>query len=120
VNRLPIPVAVTLGVVAGVLMRWEVMDTLGESQAEAGTVLVNVVGSLLMGLFVKRTWNTRLHTAATIGLCGGLTTFSTFALDAAIYFDATRWVAGLAYVAVTVTGCAAAYLMGRQLSAISA
>jgi len=118
-NQLPTPVVVAFGAIAGVLIRWAVFDSVDGVSQESLTVLVNAIGCLLMGLFVRRSWNAGLHTAATIGFCGGLTTFSTFALDAALYFDNARWVAGLLYVAITVAASAAAYGVGRQVSAVT-
>jgi len=117
VNRLPIPVVVAVGTVVGVLTRWMVFESLVSVSIETRTILVNAVGCLLMGLFVRRTWNTQLHTAATLGLCGGLTTFSTFALDAALYLDDSRWTSAVLYVAVTGAASTFAYVLGRQLSA---
>lgn len=116
-SQLPTPFVVALGAVAGVLIRWAVFDSIDGVSQEIRTILVNAVGCLLMGLFVRRSWNAGLHTAATVGFCGGLTTFSTFALDAAVYFDSARWAAGLLYVAITLAASAAAYGVGRQVSA---
>ena len=112
--RLPVPVAIALGALAGVLIRWAVFDVAGTSDGR--TILVNGVGCFLMGMFVRRGWRDDLHAAATIGLCGGLTTFSTFALDAAMYFDDSRFGQGLLYVGATALTAAVAYLLGRQLA----
>ena len=118
-NRVSLAAPIALGVVAGVLLRWAVFEVFSGDLETARTVLVNGVGCLLMGLFVRRGWRDSLDSAATIGLCGGLTTFSTFALDAAIYFDSSRWSAGAFYVAATVVVSSAAYLIGRQVTVTS-
>jgi len=48
-----------------------------------GTVLVNVVGSFVIGLFlvmsVDRSWSGSLVLFVAVGILGGFTTFSTFA-----------------------------------------
>jgi len=119
-RQLPIPLVVALGAVVGILIRWAAFGSIDGFSQETLTVLINAIGCLLMGLFVRRSWNAGLHTAATVGFCGGLTTFSTFALDAALYFDSARWAAGLTYVAITVAASAVAYGLGRQISAVSA
>lgn len=71
-----------------------------------GTFMVNVVGSFLLGLFVawslSGSWLALLGT----GFCGGLTTYSAFAVQAV----GLGWRRGTAYALVTVVaGVAAAY-----------
>lgn len=107
---------IALGAIVGVFLRWAIFEALSDDIGDGRTVLVNGAGCLLMGLFVKRQWREGRHSAATVGLCGGLTTFSTFALDAAIYFDDSHWSAGSVYVAVTAIASSAAYLIGRQIT----
>ncbi|WP_279209581.1 fluoride efflux transporter CrcB [Bacteroides nordii] len=50
-----------------------------------GTFIVNIAGSLLIGLFysVSERWNLsmEMRLLLTTGLCGGFTTFSTFSND---------------------------------------
>ena len=52
-----------------------------------GTLIINVTGSFLMGLFVglfavKWDLSQAARAFLTVGICGGYTTFSTFSLDA--------------------------------------
>ena len=50
-----------------------------------GTFIVNIAGSLLIGLFysISERWNLsmEMRLLLTTGLCGGFTTFSTFSND---------------------------------------
>jgi fluoride exporter len=51
-----------------------------------GTLIINVTGSFLIGLFIglfALRWNLSepVRVFLTVGICGGYTTFSTFALD---------------------------------------
>ena len=112
--RPTIPVAIAVGAVVGVLARWQFFDNFTDLD-EARTVIVNAAGCLLMGLFVGRGWREELRQAATVGFCGGLTTFSTFALDAAVYIDAGEWADGAIYVGVTALASASAYAFGRRV-----
>ncbi|WP_435127285.1 fluoride efflux transporter FluC [Halobaculum sp. D14] len=72
----------------------------------AGTLLVNVAGSLLLGVLVSRTLPKRVQLFAATGLCSSFTTYSTFAVDAVSFGSAPE---AAAYVAATyVFGVAAA------------
>lgn len=76
-----------------------------------GTVVVNVVGSFLMGLLVvvlARRGGTHLAPFLMTGLLGGFTTFSAFSLD-----SATLWQRG-------EVGLMAVYVMGTVLVSIAA
>ena len=82
-----------------------------------GTMIVNVVGSLAMGLlagyFAYRTGvpqHTRLF--LTTGVLGGFTTFSAFSLDAALLMERHAYGLAAAYVAVSVTVSLAALFGG--------
>lgn len=51
----------------------------------AGTLLVNILGSLLIGAFYiiseKLSWSVEARLFLTTGLCGGFTTFSAFSYE---------------------------------------
>lgn len=73
----------------------------------AGTMIVNVVGSLAMGVLVGLiaahpgiTQPARLF--LTTGLLGGFTTFSAFSLDALTLYERGQTGLALAYVAASV------------------
>jgi CrcB protein len=81
---------IALGGAAGTVARYGV--SLATERLTAtwpiGTLVVNVLGSFLLGLFtfLLRTppFDPALRAALTIGLCGGFTTFSTFSYDAVV------------------------------------
>lgn len=43
-----------------------------------GTVISNIIASILLGLSIQITMNHLLFVMITVGICGGLSTFSTF------------------------------------------
>ena len=79
--------AVALGSAVGGALRFAVGTALAPRTPLAfptATLLVNVAGSLLLGLLLRGAASgdaTVLRLALTVGLCGGFTTFSTFGLE---------------------------------------
>ena len=71
-----------------------------------GTLVVNVLGSLLLGLLAGRA--PAAYALLGVGFCGAFTTFSTFALEA-------RETAGWRYVGVTTVACVLAAALGLVL-----
>lgn len=72
-----------------------------------GTVFVNIVGSLLMGLiagwFALRGHSGQLpRLFLTTGVLGGFTTFSTFSLDSSLLLERGQTWVGLAYIVGSV------------------
>jgi CrcB protein len=112
-GRLPIAILVAGGGVAGAGVRWAVLTTLVEGGAFPwATLLVNVVGCLAVGLLAGAAQGTRALLG--IGFAGGLTTFSTFTVEAALLLDDVRPGLALAYVTASVLSGAAAVVTGRR------
>lgn len=81
-----------------------------------GTMLINIAGSLAMGLFIgflARTtpgWQADGRLFVAVGIFGGFTTFSSFSLDAVAMFERGEIGQALLYVLVSViVGIAALY-----------
>ena len=82
-----------------------------------GTMLINIVGSLAMGLFIgflARTtpaWQADARLFVAVGIFGGFTTFSSFSLDAIAMLERGEVLPALAYVVGSVAiGIAALYV----------
>ena len=81
--------AVIAGGGVGAAMRYVVAGAVQQSTGDAfpfGTLAVNLLGSLLLGLIVqvaetKTGPGPWMRVFLTVGLCGGFTTFSTFSLE---------------------------------------
>jgi CrcB protein len=68
-----------------------------------GTLIINITGSFLMGLFIglfALKWNLPqvMRIFLTVGICGGYTTFSTFSLDAFYLTERGETLAASAYM----------------------
>ena len=82
-----------------------------------GTLIVNVAGSLAMGLcagfFAYRTGMPQhFRLFLTTGVLGGFTTFSAFSLDAALLMERHAYGLAAAYMAVSVAVSLAALFAG--------
>lgn len=80
------------------------------------TLLINIVGAFVIGLTVavgaKKEWNPQLILFLKVGICGGFTTFSSFALETnQLIEQGDIWSAGL-YVALSIIGGLAAVYAG--------
>jgi fluoride exporter len=85
-----------------------------------GTLIVNIVGSFLMGAlagyFMVRTGvHQHVRLFLTTGLLGGFTTFSAFSLDAALLIERHSYAAAAGYVAGSVAASVAALFFGLAL-----
>lgn len=78
-----------------------------------GTLIINVTGSFLIGLFAAlfaTRWNLpqTARIFLTVGICGGYTTFSTFSLDAWYLIERGQtWASGAYMIASVVLSVAA-------------
>ena len=86
-----------------------------------GTLAVNIVGSLVMGVFIETLArragaSAELRLFVATGILGGFTTFSAFSLDVAVLWE--RGAQGLAaiYVAASVIGAILALFAGLWLA----
>ena len=85
-----------------------------------GTLIVNVLGSFVMGLFAgyfafRPGISQHMRLFLTTGLLGGFTTFSTFSLDAALLIERHAWGLALGYVVGSVAAGLSALFLGLAL-----
>jgi len=77
------PIVVAVGGAAGAGLRWLVTDLAGHNAYPWATLAVNIVGAFILGLLVRPASTERQETVRVgigVGFCGGLTTFSSFAV----------------------------------------
>jgi len=101
------PLLVAAGGAAGAVVRYAVSLAV---PGPPGTLAVNVVGSLLLGAFVARTTDVRLHLFAGTGALSSFTTYSAFVVET----TALGVVGGAGNVAATYALCFAAAAVGLR------
>lgn len=116
-------VAIAVGSAAGGVLRHvttEAVTRLAGAGFPWGTLIVNVTGSLVMGvclglwtLAVPAPWSPVARHAAMTGVLGGFTTFSAFSLQTMGLLQQGHWTAAaanaVASVGLSVLACGAGY-----------
>lgn len=115
-------VAIALGGAVGAVLRYSVVQTtlrLWGTGFPVGTLVVNVAGSLAMGLAVEwltaRGMSDAWRGFLTVGLLGALTTFSTFSLDVALLHARGEMPLAALYVMLSVCLSVGALFLGLWL-----
>lgn len=120
-------IAVAAGGAVGAIARYSVTAAVPRWLGHGfpwGTVIVNILGSLLMGLLIDimaRRWSAppEARVFLVTGLLGAFTTFSTFSLDVVTLYERGALAAAAAYVVGSVVvGVLALFVglwLGRQL-----
>ena len=82
-----------------------------------GTLAVNVVGGLAMGLLAARTGPDQeaLRLALGVGVLGGFTTFSAFSLEVGLLMQRGQMLSAAGYVLASVLGAVGAMFLGMYL-----
>lgn len=108
--------AVAVGGALGTAVRHGAMST--DWRPAIIVLAVNVVGSFVLGLLVALRGGglaDRWSALIGVGFCGGLTTFSTHAVDVAHRLDDQQWSSALLSVTGTTVLCVAAAATGHRL-----
>ena len=86
-----------------------------------GTLIINIVGSFIVGLFVI--WTTervlvdpRWRLLVVVGFCGSFTTFSSYAFESMALFEQGQWGLMLANVFANNLLCLAGALAGMAVA----
>ena len=107
---------VALGAALGATTRFWVAHHL-DGRTPVGTLVVNVVGSFVLGLVVGAGTSAETFALLGTGFCGGLTTYSAFAVQTRDQAQRRGLAAGSAYAAATVSlalaACAVGFAIGQ-------
>ncbi len=118
---------VALGSGIGGLFRYYISDLVQKNSASIfpiGTLTVNIIGSFIIGLVIfyldsLKLISSEMRLFLTVGLCGGLTTFSTFSYETVKLFqDSEFLLAGaniLLNVILTLIAVYLAYILSKLI-----
>ena len=109
---------VGLGAVPGALLRWQFGVLLQDRD-----VLVNVLGSLILGLLLGLPYRPRVQLLIGIGFCGSLTTFSSWMVNCVDLLGSGQPLAAFGLIGMTLGlglgGAALGLWIGRSLYALA-
>ena len=78
------------------------VQSLLETTFPLGTLVVNILGSFLLGLllplFETLAWSAETRTMVTMGFLGAFTTYSTFSYEAVVLLEGGEWSRGGLYI----------------------
>jgi CrcB protein len=118
---------VALGSGIGGLFRYYISDLIQKNSASLfpiGTLTVNIIGSFIIGFVIfyldsLKLISSEMRLFLTVGLCGGLTTFSTFSYETVKLFqDSEFLLAGaniLLNVILTLIAVYLAYILSKLI-----
>jgi CrcB protein len=109
--------AVAAGAIVGAGLRWTVVTTWASGQFPWPVFVINVTGSLLLGVLMAEEWvhpraRLLLHDVGGIGFCGSLTTFSTFTVEVVDLLRDGHAGTAMFYVGSSVLASVAAVVVG--------
>lgn len=119
---------VAVGSAIGGVFRFWMSSLVARHAGEAlpwGTILVNVVGSFVIGLFAALTVadgrlpaSPDLRTFVMVGLCGGYTTFSSFSLQTLALAEDGEWMRAGLNIALSLVLCLGAVWLGSAAAGL--
>ena len=88
-----------------------------------GTLLINVLGSFLIGVVQQAALTTHLipetlRLVLAVGVMGGFTTYSSFSYETIRLFENGAWIAAVLYIVLTTALCLGGCVMGLALGGL--
>lgn len=106
--------AVAVGGAVGAMTRYAVARAIPKRGLD--TVLVNVVGSFLLGVVLASPMPNPVATAIGVGFCGALTTFSSFAVETVRFAEDGEPKTAILYASGTFVVAMALLVFGFELA----
>jgi CrcB protein len=107
---------VMMGGALGAAARYHMGGVFGRGAAFPwGTLAVNILGGMLMGVLVARRPSESMRLLLGVGVLGGFTTFSAFSLETVSLLEGGAAALAFAYVAASVLGACLALWIGLSV-----
>jgi CrcB protein len=98
--------AVGIGGICGAALRWGIIEVSDSSSSwPTGVFIANMAGCAVLGFLAGRYAafiGTSIFVGLTVGFCGALTTFSSFAVDLAVFLRDDDWLLFTGYLTSSV------------------
>jgi fluoride exporter len=109
---------VFIGGGGGSISRYLISKALNNSHLPYGTILANVLASLLLGYITGKTLeaNHPLTALIAVGFCGGFSTFSTFSNESFHFIQNGNYMQALLHMALNLGICFFAIGLGTYLA----
>ncbi len=112
-----------IGAIAGVLLRYKMVESpLLVGGFQINVLIVNVIGSFILGLFsviaLALNLDAKYSLLVAIGFCGSFTTMSSFALETSNLIDSNRFALVALNIFANVGLSLGAVIGGRELGTI--
>lgn len=105
-----------LGGAMGAAARYHLGGAIGRGSAFPwGTLAVNILGGVLMGVLMARAPSETSRLLLGVGVLGGFTTFSAFSLETVTLLQRGAAAIAFGYVAASVIGACAALWLGLTI-----
>lgn len=98
------PYLVAIGGMIGAVLRHLVSETITMDDFPAGTLTVNVLGSLVLAVVTFGGAGNTTMLAVGTGACGAFTTFSSFSYDVVSLWERDRRIVAAGYAAANLVG----------------
>ncbi len=112
---------IAVGGAAGSVLRYLIggrVQHLAPHGFPIGTLFVNVMGCLLIGILIRQFMNIQtniqLRALLVVGFCGGFTTFSAFSMETVGLIEGGEYPRAIAYVTLSVALCLTATFAGMS------
>ena len=113
-------ISVAIGGALGALARYGIsqISLLHGTSFPWMTLAANLIGALIIGfvagiMLSSPRLNQSQHAFIKTGFCGGLTTFSTFSLEAVELFETGKWGLAILYIFVSIILCLGGVILGK-------
>lgn len=106
---------VGFGGAIGAILRYLIGESIPEGYPW-GTLIVNLAGSLFLGVIVGLTLSAEIGLLLGTGLMGAFTTMSTYSVDLIEMFERNDYGSGITYLSITLLGCPLLAYCGMKIS----